>query len=109
MKALRRSRGLAVALGATLLLAATAAPTLAHEPYTDRDASYLKVIDTFVYPVGVLLEWTIFRPLHQFELRSVRGLRTGRTTRQGTRRVQRGCASLRPPRYCSDSRFRTAK
>jgi len=93
------------AIAAAVLLATTAGPALADDPYRDRDASYLKVVDTFVYPVGVALEWIIFRPLHMFELRGVRGLRTGHTTRQGTLRIQRGCASSRPPRYCTDPRF----
>lgn len=109
MTVLPRLRGLSIALAAALALTALAAPALAHEPYTGSDASYLKVVDTFVYPVGVALEWVIFRPLHLFELRGVRGVRTGQTIRQGTRRVQRGCASSRPPRYCTDSRFRTSK
>ena len=101
----RRLSHCAAAIAAVVLLATAASPALADDPYRDSDASYLKVIDTFVYPVGAALEWIIFRPLHMFELRGVRGLRTGRTTRQGTLRIQRGCASSRPPRYCTDPRF----
>ena len=81
------------------------APAMAEGPYKDSDSGYLKVVDTFLYPVGAVLEWTIFRPLHALELRGVRGVRTGRTTREGTMHVQRGCASARPPRYCTDVRF----
>ena len=92
-------------LVAALMLAFGSAPAMADDPYNDSDAGYLKVVDTLLYPVGAVLEWTIFRPLHALELRGVRGVRTGRTTREGTMHVQRGCASARPPRYCTDVRF----
>ena len=101
----RRLSHWTAAIAAAVLLATTASPVLADEPYRDADASYLKVVDTFVYPVGAALEWIVFRPLHVFELRGVRGVRTGRTTRQGTLRYQRGCNTARPPRYCTDPRF----
>jgi len=74
-------------------------------PYTDDDSAYLKVIDTFAYPVGVLLEWTIFRPLHALETRGVQGIGESRVQTIGTTRVLRGCHSERPPRYCSDPRY----
>ena len=101
----RTAAVLAVSMSLGLALAG-ATPALAHEPYNDKDADYLNVINTFVYPIGVLLEWTIFRPIHVFESRSVSGHRTGRTSRSGTLRVARGCNTPRPPRYCRDARFR---
>ena len=90
---------------AALMLAPGRSTAVADEPYSDRDASYLKIADTFLYPVGAVLEYVIFRPLHSLQLRGVRGVRTGFTTHEGTMRVQRGCASARPPRYCTDVRY----
>ncbi len=101
---LRKASRLAV-LVAALMLAFGSSPAMAEGPYKESDSGYLKVVDTFLYPVGAVLEWTIFRPLHALELRGVRGVRTGRTSREGTMHVQRGCASARPPRYCTDVRF----
>ncbi len=60
---------------AALLLAASAATVRAQNEqnfedqqnaneYTDEDSQPLKVASYFVAPVGVLLEWTVMRPLH---------------------------------------------
>jgi hypothetical protein len=92
----------AVVLG---LLAASSEVGAQQQPYTDDDSGYLKVIDTFAYPVGVLLEWTIFRPLHMLETRGVQGMSQGRVENVGSVRVLRGCHSERPPRYCTDPRY----
>ncbi len=98
--------GLAAAVVALTLTLVVPMRALAHDPYTDRDSNYLKVIDYFAYPVGVLLEWTIARPLHALETRGVAGQRAGRYTQVGTLRVKRGCRSARPPRYCTGKRYR---
>ena len=97
---------LVVAAAAVLALLALSVESHAQQrPYNDDDSGYLKVIDTFAYPVGVLLEWTIFRPLHALETRGVQGISEGRVETIGTTRVLRGCHSERPPRYCTDPRY----
>jgi len=102
--AAKRARTLAVA-AAVVAAVAIAAPAAAHDPYTEDDANYLKIIDYFTYPIGVLLEWTVARPLHHLETSSVAGFTAERTTQVGTIRVKRGCRGARPPRYCTGRRF----
>jgi hypothetical protein len=85
-----------VALGAV----AAPSPVQGHDPYTDADSNYLKIVDYFAYPVAVLLEWTVARPLHQLETRGAAGVERDRTVQIGTVRMMRGCTSTRPPRYC---------
>ena len=92
-------------LGVSSLLVFAAEVGAQQKPYTDDDSGYLKVIDTFAYPVGVLLEWTIFRPLHMLETRGVQGISEARMETVGTVRVLKGCHSERPPRYCTDPRY----
>jgi hypothetical protein len=92
-------------LFAVIALAAVAAPSPAHShyPYTDDDSNYLKIVDYFAYPVAVLLEWTVARPLHQLETRGAAGVERDRTVQIGTLRMMRGCTGARPPRYCTRS------
>ena len=97
--------GLVCALAALVLVVGSAAPTLAHDPYRDRDSTYLKIVDYFAFPVGIALEWLVARPLHLLDTRGIQGLRSGRVKQVGTQRTKRGCSGLRPPRYCTDTKF----
>jgi hypothetical protein len=36
----------------------------ADDMYTDEDSDYLKVASFFIEPVGRVLEWVVFRPIH---------------------------------------------
>lgn len=100
-----RHRVIMAVAAAVALLALSFDAHAQQQPYNDEDSGYLKVIDTFAYPVGVLLEWTIFRPLHLLETRGVQGVSEARVQTIGTTRVLRGCHSERPPRYCTDPRY----
>jgi hypothetical protein len=78
-------------LCALLTLAAPAAR--ADSEYTDDDSGYLKVTSFFLEPVGRVLEWVVFRPIHAWHhfvdpTDSIEG---------GSRRV---CNGLRPRREC---------
>jgi len=84
---------------AAILMAPSIAP--AHYPYEDDDSNYLKIVDYFTYPVAVLVEWTVARPLHALETRGAQGVAQERYVQIGTLRLKRGCASARPPRYCT--------
>jgi hypothetical protein len=54
------------AAGALLFCAVLANASLvrADVEYTDEDSEYLKVTSFFLEPVGQILEWTVFRPIH---------------------------------------------
>jgi hypothetical protein len=97
--------GLVCALVALALVAGSAAPTMAHDPYRDSDSNYLKIIDYFTFPVGIALEWLVARPLHMLDTRGIQGLRAGRVSQVGTQKIKRGCRGPRPPRYCTDTKF----
>ena len=61
--------------------------------YDDSDSEYLKVSSFFIEPVGRILEWAIFRPIHAVHhwISPAEQLE-GRPGRAGT--------SLRPRRDC---------
>ena len=70
----------------------------ADEFYTDEDSDYLKVTSFFVEPVGRVLEWVVFRPVHAIHhLIDPWGRAEG-----GTDRV---CSGLRPRRECTSNRY----
>ncbi len=92
-------RFLLISAAAAMLLAPS--PALCHYPYEDSDSNYLKIVDYFAYPVAVLVEWTVARPLHALETRGAQGVEQERYVQIGTLRLKRGCASARPPRYCT--------
>ena len=53
-------------LGLVVLVGLGGAPTVAqaHYAYDDSQSHPLRVVAYAVYPVGYLLEWLIFRPMH---------------------------------------------
>lgn len=61
--------------------------------YEDADSEYLKVSSFFVEPVGRLLEWVVFRPIH-----AVHHWISPAETADG--QFARGCTGLRPRRDC---------
>ena len=77
-----------------LTLAATSSPARADTTYTDADSEYLKFASFFVEPVGRILEWVIFRPIH-----AVHHWTSPAETLDG--RPARSCTGLRPRRDCS--------
>ena len=84
----------AVLLSASLLIAPIArAETL----YTDEDSDYLKVSSFFLEPVGRILEWVVFRPIH-----FVHHLIDPTDRPDGV--DDRVCNGLRPRRGCVKSR-----
>ena len=52
-----------------LALLLSAAPASADEHRSDRAGHPLKVIATILHPVGVALDWLIFRPAHWLQNR----------------------------------------
>ena len=82
------------ALVFVLTLAAAAAPARAESTYTDADSEYLKVASFFVEPVGRILEWVVFRPIH-----AVHHWISPAETLDG--RPARECTGLRPRRDCA--------
>ena len=77
-----------------LTLAATATPARADATYSDADSEVLKFSSFFVEPVGRLLEWVIFRPVH-----AVHHWISPAETLDG--RPVRECSGLRPRRDCA--------
>jgi hypothetical protein len=77
-----------------LALAAAAAPAQADTTYTDADSEYLKFSSFFLEPVGRILEWVVFRPIH-----AVHHLTAPAETLDG--RPVRACTGLRPRRDCA--------
>lgn len=77
-----------------LALSAAAPPARADTTYTDADSEYLKFSSFFVEPVGRLLEWVIFRPVH-----TVHHWISPAETLDG--RPARECSGLRPRRDCA--------
>jgi hypothetical protein len=75
------------------LVLASAPGILAETTYEDDDSSYLRVISFVVEPVGQLLEWIVFRPIH-----AVHHAISPAETIDG--RPLRRCTSLRPGRDC---------
>jgi hypothetical protein len=77
-----------------LTLAASAAPARADTTYTDGDSEYLKFASFFVEPIGRVLEWVVFRPVHAVHhwISPAEGL-------EG--RPGRACTGLRPRRDCA--------
>ena len=61
--------------------------------YEDYDSEYLKVASFFVEPVGRLLEWVVFRPIH-----AVHHWISPAETVDGE--FARECTGLRPRRDC---------
>ena len=62
----RRPTMKALAAAVMLFVAVLASAPLASagEEYTDEDSEYLKVTGFFLEPVGQILEWVVFRPIH---------------------------------------------
>lgn len=61
--------------------------------YEDYDSEYLKVASFFIEPVGRMLEWVVFRPIH-----AVHHWISPAETLNG--RPARECTGLRPRRDC---------
>lgn len=61
--------------------------------YEDYDSEYVKVASFFVEPVGRILEWVVFRPIH-----AVHHWISPAETLDG--RPARECTGLRPRRDC---------
>ena len=57
-----KARVAAVLLFVAVLTSASLAR--ADTEYTDEDSEYLKVASFFIEPVGQILEWVLFRPIH---------------------------------------------
>jgi hypothetical protein len=76
-----------------LTLAAFPGAGRAETLYEDADSEYLKVASFFVEPVGRILEWVVFRPIH-----AVHHWITPAQTLDG--RPARECTGLRPRRDC---------
>jgi len=76
-----------------LSLAMPLHPAWAEDVYDDSDSGYLKFTSFFLEPVGQLLEWVIFRPIH-----AVHHAISPAETLEG--RPRRECTSLRPGRDC---------
>jgi hypothetical protein len=94
MKASMKSRLLATwLLCVTVLLAPVAR---ADEVYTDEDSEYLKVASFFLEPVGQLLEWLVFRPIHV-----VHHLIDPTEDTMIDRSTERVCSGIRPRRECA--------
>jgi hypothetical protein len=75
-------------------LAGAFSPAFAESTYTDADSEYLKFSSFFIEPVGRLLEWVIFRPVH-----TVHHWVSPAETLDG--RPVRECTGLRPRRDCA--------
>ena len=86
-------RGRAAAL--LIFCAFLAAAPVAHaDPeYTDEDSDYLKVTSFFLEPVGRILEWVVFRPIHRYHHFVDPYGRVDSTSK-------RVCTGLRPRREC---------
>jgi len=77
-----------------LSLATTSAPARADTVYKDADSEYLKFTSFFLEPVGRLLEWVVFRPVH-----AVHHWMSPAETLGG--RPARECTGMRPRRDCA--------
>lgn len=85
----------AASLCATLWVAPGA---LADDPYTDEDSDYLKVASFFIEPVGRVLEWVVFRPIHAIH----HLIDPSDRVEGGPDRV---CGGLRPRRECTSAKY----
>ena len=67
----------------------------ADDVYTDEDSEYLKVASFFIEPVGQLLEWLVFRPIHAIHhlVDPTEDIPYGSATRV--------CSGIRPRRECT--------
>ncbi len=83
-------------LGATLFVVPAAH---AETEYTDEDSEYIKVAGFFLEPVGQMLEWLVFRPIH-----AVHHFVDAQDSVD--ERAQRVCTGLRPRRECTSARDR---
>jgi len=82
------------ALFFVLVLGVLSGPAQAETAYEDGDSEYLKFASFFVEPVGEILEWVVFRPVH-----AVHHWLSPAETLEG--RPARECSGLRPRRDCS--------
>jgi hypothetical protein len=83
-----------VSLVFVLALSAVSTPCRADTVYTDADSEYLKVTSVFLEPVGRIVEWVVFRPIHTvYHWLSPAGGLDGRPAR--------ACTGLRPRRDCA--------
>jgi len=85
----------AASLGAVLLVASVAH---ADDIYTDEDSDYLKVASFFIEPVGRVLEWVVFRPVHAIH----HLIDPSDRVEGGPDRV---CSGLRPRRECTSIKY----
>jgi len=85
------------ALVFVLALATPSGSARAETVYEDADSEYLKVASFFVEPVGRILEWVVFRPIH-----AVHHWITPAETLDS--RPARKCTGLRPRRDCARDR-----
>ncbi len=95
----RARRGAARAIALAMLLVFTplaAGPGHAGDEYDEKDTNPLRVVYYVVYPVGKLLEWTVFRPLHFIGSRIAPDER-----REPSDRVP--CRGERPGRHCTEA------
>lgn len=76
-----------------LVLSTVPGSARAETLYEDEDSEYLKVASFFVEPVGRVLEWVVFRPIH-----AVHHWISPAETVDGE--FARECTSLRPRRDC---------
>ncbi len=69
----------------------------ADDIYTDEDSDYIKVASFFIEPVGRVLEWVVFRPIHAIH----HLIDPSDRAEGGSDRV---CSGLRPRRECASAR-----
>jgi len=81
--------GLVLVLALSIFPESARAETL----YEDYDSEYVKVASFFVEPVGRILEWVVFRPIH-----AVHHWISPAETADGP--FARECTGLRPRRDC---------
>lgn len=90
----RVQRTVAVCVVSTVVLASTAIAET--EPYRDeKGTNPLRIISYVVQPIGTLIEWAIFRPLHAVGSRIA-------PERKTIPRPTGECRRERPSRLCTD-------
>ncbi len=64
MKPRRTLRRFVLALSAALMLSGAASPAVADDYDPDRAGHPLRIVAYIAHPIGVALDWLIFRPAH---------------------------------------------
>jgi len=93
----RNRRVITAVLLSGVLLGAIPARGADIAPYEDRDSNVLKVAYYFVYPVGKIAEFLIFRPLHTISALTQPDPDELRASEDQT---PYSCLSMRPERHC---------